>query len=285
MQVTKAFSGTLANIGSTSARPYKFGNTVTHTGYWEKIDFINQTISDFLNEMGVDAAYEARQDDPNKFLWINGVPFLYFCNSSYERWGIATLYNGASSNLSNSANVMLFYGASSGIYSFSLIFTGNPKGAFSLRFKGYNSTAVSSYTFVRYIKSKNLLNGKDSLVWVLENGTANLGNCNGIDLNADGTLDPDSFSNTTITYLPSLAAKPINKTSGEGHFPLIPLLFGIWKPHGVYCHVRGFGLPDAMGTTVENQTEIEISGRRFINTTAENLGSGFINIGLIEVDD
>lgn len=284
MQITKAFSGTLDDVGSTSSRQYSFGHASTLTGYWNRIDFINQTIADFLSrDCGVDAVYEARQGNDNKFLWINGVPFLYYSLSSNERWVIAPPFGGATS--STSSYVALFGGNNSGTYSFSLVFTGNPKGAFSLRFKGYNATSVTSSSMARYIKAKNLLTGGNSAVWVFDSGTANFGNCNGVDLNEDGTLKEDSFSTAIITYLPSISAKLVNKTSGGGHFPLVPLLFGIWRPLGVYCHIRGFELPAAMTAGTENQTEIEISGRRFVNTTPESLTSGYINIGLIEVND
>lgn len=284
MQITKAFSGTLADVGSTSSRRYSFGYASTVTAYWNRVDFINQTIADFLrDDCGVDAAYEARQGDENKFLWIHGVPFLYYAPYNYERWRVWPPFGGTAS--SASSYVALFSSYNSGAYSFSLVFTGNPRGAFSLRFKQYNSTSVTSSSMARYIRAKNLLTGGDSLVWAFDSGTSNLGNCNGIDRKSDGTLDADSFSTAAITYLPSADAKPVNKTSGGGRFPLIPLLFGIWKPLGVYCHIRGFDLPAAMAASVENQTEIEISGRRFINTTSESLSSGYINIGLVEVTD
>lgn len=284
MQITKGFSGTLADVGSTSSRRYSFGYASTVTTYLNRVDFINQVIADFLhNDCGVDAAYEARYGEENKFLWINGVPFLYYTNSSQERWYVAPPFGGSTS--STSSYVALFRSYNSGVYSFSLMFTGNPNGAFSLRFKPYDSTSVTSSSMARYIKAKNLLTNRDSLVWVFDSGTANLGNCNGIDRKSDGSPDADSFSTASITYLPSISAKPVNKTSGEGRFPLVPLLFGIWRPLDVYCHIRGFDLPAAMAANVENQTEIEISGRRFINTTSESLGSGYINIGLIEVTD
>ena len=285
MQISKSYSGTLPSVGSTSNRTYIFGVASTATVYQVKLDFINQTIADFLHdECGVDAAYEVRYGDTNKWLWMNGVPFLFVLRSNSSGVWLSVPYD--TSAPTSNYSISVFSGKSSGIYSFSLLFAGNPRTGFSLRFKAYNSAAVAPTGF-RFMKAKNVANGKDAMVFVYGNPSINTpgvgGNANGIDLNEDGTIDPASFSGVYISYLFSLYGKDVNKNSAKGKFPLVPMMAGIWQLTGIYCHIRGFGIPAAQSCTTEMQTEIEISGRRFLNTVAEAAGGSYINIGLIEV--
>lgn len=290
MQISKSYSGTMDNLGSTSARQVSYGVTTTETTYWNRNDFINQTIADFLhNDCGVDAFYEVREGSNNKFLWIYGVPFLFsqttITTSSvqYSRF-YGPLYGTALSYVSS----RLFSAATTAIYKFSLCFCGDPNNGFSLRFKMYNSTSLTNEFKFVFCKAKNMLTEKESVVFLFGNpapASATISNCNGIDKNEDGSLDDENFSNATILYSPVLQTKNVIKTGGGGKFPLVPINFGIWKSTGFYLHPIGFDLPSALGSSIEAQTEVSISGRRFIVTTRDSPSSSYINAGLIEVSD
>ncbi len=285
MQVIRAFSGTLPAVGSAAARPFSFGMTNTASMYTNKVDFVNQTIADFLHDdCGVDAVYEARDGSTHRFLWICDVPFFFSMASNVN---VFTVY-GPYSTTALGQTFSLFSGAAAGAYSFSLAFTGNPATGFALRFKVYNATSIQTNILFRFMKATNLCNGKQSLVWVYGNDATianTIPNANGIDLNEDGSMDRDGFSSTVVAYHPSLNAKTANKLGAQGKFPLVPMLIGIWKPEGIYCHIRGFDLPEALSISTEIQTELMISGRRFINTVAESPRAGFINMGLVEVKE
>lgn len=297
MQVSKVYSGTLENVGTTGTRQVSYGLDTTITTYPAKADFINQSIADFLHdECGVDAAYEARGSSTEKFLWVYGVPFLYamptassnFFNLYGPKYATALATGSTTTTVTNYS--AFFSAASSGLYSFTLYFTGNPKTGFALRVRGYLTTASISTSFtVRFVKATHVGSGVDATVWmygnpsIASNGT--FGFTNGVSLNEDGIMDESSFSSATISYQPSLMSKAINKTSSPGKFPLIPMMVGVWRLSGVYYYLTGYGIIPPVAASSVNQTEVEIGGRRLIVTTPEILTAGYINIGLIEVDD
>ena len=284
MQVTKSYSGTITP-GSTSNRQISYGNTATASHYANKTDFFNQAIADFLRgECGVDAAYEARESSTEKFLWIYGVPFLFLIATyAYVPYGP---YNGTAIQSTGTANTPVFLSASSGDYSFSLVFTGNPKTAFALRIKNRNGALNNTYDF-RFMKATNVATGGKATLWLYGNSVTATAfttqNLNGIDLNADGTMKESSFSTDTINFCVGIFSKAVNKAESPRKFPLVPVMAGIWQIPGVYCHLVGYGLPAALGADVENQTEVDIAGRRFIVTSLDAFAAGYLNMGLIEV--
>lgn len=292
MQVTKSFSGTLDNLGSSSARQVSYGATATESTYWNRNDFLNQTIADFLHDdCGVDAAYEVRAGSSNKFLWIYDVPFLFsettISTSSGQQSRFYGPLNGAT--LYYAVN-RCFASASSNTYNFKLNFCGNPSNGFCLRFVLYGTSIPNSgYKFV-FCKAKNMLTQKDSVVFKYSNVTPTsniliLNAANAIDINEDRSIDEISFNTDHVPYTPVLQTKNAIKADSGGKFPLVPLTFGIWKTTGFYLHPKGFGLPNALAASNEVQTEVSISGRRFIVTTLDDLKSSYINCGLIEVND
>ena len=283
MQVTKAYAGTLAGSNVSSSRPKQFGNTKNLAGYWDKIDFINQTIADFLKEeCGVDAAYEIRHGDTNKYLWIYGAPFLFYqYSTSSGSFNFDGPYTSSFSTGGTYTSLSFFSAATARNYSFSIIFTGNPQTGFTLRFINYNTTAPNSSYYVSFIRAKNLLNQKDSVVWK----AVGLKTCYGIDLNEDGMPDKESMPAAVLNFENRAYTEAANKAVSGGNFPLIPMRFGIWKPEGFYLFPDKFGVPAALGANTEMQTVIEISGRKFINTVPETASYSYINLGLIEVTD
>lgn len=287
MQIVKSYSGTLENIGSSESRLGPYGTTYKASTYTVKNNFFNQTIADFLhNTCGVDAAYEMREGSTDKFLWIYNVPFLFLPSSGSNVIYFFTPFN--TTNTPWSASFSSPYSAtSSGTYSFSLLFTGDAQRGFTLRFKMYGSSTILSSYYLNFAKATNILDGGNATVWGHAQSVSNtvLSYANGININEDGTMIQDSFSNEKLTYYPALHAKAVNKTSTPGKFPLVPLLIGIWKLTGIYQYIQGFGLPTATSATTEVQCEVEIANRRFINTVSESVASGYINFGLIEVTE
>ncbi len=285
MQVTKAYAGTLVGSNVSSSRPTQFGNTKNLAGYWDKIDFINQTIADFLKkECGVEAAYESRHGEANKYLWIYGAPFLFYqYSTSSTSFNFAGPYTSSFSvnvpGVSGYTSLSFYSAAAARDYSFSIVFTGNPKTGFTLRFINYNAKVPNNGYYVSFIKAKNLLNQKDSVVWK----AVGLKTCYGIDLNEDGMPDKESMPAAVLNFENRAYTEAANKAVSGGNFPLIPMRFGIWKPEGFYLFPDKFGVPAALGANTEMQTEIEISGRKFINTVPETTSYSYINLGLIEV--
>lgn len=280
MQVTKAYSGE-TTPGTSAARQISYGITNTSVVYGGKTDFLNQTIADFLHdECGVNATYEVRNGSTEKFLWINGVPFLFAVIGTYSHF-----YGPYSIVAVSAVANTLFSATASGVYSFSLMFTGNPETSFVLRFKNYNGSILTC-PFC-FMKAENVVNGKGVLVWRANNTISGFAatSANGIDLNVDGTMDETSFSSTATNYFPVLQSKASNKAADPDKIPLVPLMVGVWQIPGVYCHLANWNIPAAMTMTTENQTEFSISGRRFISTTTDTLATTYINMGLIEVTD
>lgn len=305
MQLRKYYNGSISALGSTRARTYSYGNTRTISQYDNKTDFINQTIADFLHDdCGVDATYEIRQGSTEKFLWIYGVPFLFSENSisGTSLTGIncygPTIGNISVQSLSYTQRIYIFASPSNVLYNFSLVFAGNPKNGFCLRFSPYNSTSIVANTNLIFVKTKNILNNKDSVVfnYPAQSFTVPgpIKNCYFVDINDDGSPDlvNTSFS-YMIGYFPHLLSLPNNLSFdfSDNKFPLVPIMFGYCKANGIYCVPTGFGLPAAQSGTIEVQPEIEIAGRKFIVTSIDgNNGSAsngaiYINLGLIDVTE
>lgn len=300
MQVTKSYSGTVSLESSTTSRTVSYGVATTSAVYPSKVDAINTIIANFLRtECGVDAWYMAKSGSTDSFLWIWGVPFLFNIagTNSYAAFygplsgsALNSGSDGTSSVKYNTGLSKLFNGTT-GEYSFSLLFAGNPNNGFSLRFKTYNSNSISQYFVIRFMKCYNLINDLDAVVWsginVYSNNNADtatvlLGGMNGIDLNANGTIKEDSFSTYLMQYDPLLRTKAVNKTSNDGALPLVPLCVGPYRTNGIYLRPVGFNLPYAMSATTEVQAEITVSGRSFLLTNSDNISVNFINMGMIE---
>lgn len=285
MQVLKSYSGEI-DVGSTANRLVSYGAAVTVSLYTNKVDFLNQTIASFLHDTcGVDAAYEIRAGSTEKFLWIYDVPFL-FTNPNYMLF-----YGPFSGNVligNSSSHPGVFSGPAAGVYSFSLVFTGNPETGFALRFMPYNVKTINANLIFCFFKAKNTASGGNSVVWKLGTTVTNglVGGTNGIDLDESGNPIQSSYSTATVQYLPYLFSKVTNKAAVPDKLPLVPIMVGIWKLTGMYCLPNGYNLPTPLGVTSENQTEISISGRKFIVTipSINNTTSGVLNMGLVEVN-
>lgn len=298
MQVSKSYEGTIASAGSASARQVSFGATGTVSNYQNRVDFVNQTIADFLrDECGVDTPYEVRDGSSYKFLWVYNIPFLFSPGSSsayyfgfYGPYSATALNQGSNSTSNGTSGILngvsgysLFFAnsASATAYKFTLYFDGDPAKGFILRVK-CQTAAISSGFLFGFAKAANMLNGKNSVVWKYGAGSMYW---NGIDLNEDGTMDADSFSAANVRIDQMLFSKDVNHTSSIGKLPLVPINVGIWKTKNIYKRPLGFGLPDPHTTATESQVAVEISGRKFLIGSNESVGGSvtYPSCGLIEM--
>ncbi len=302
MQISKSYSGTVENPAVTSARATSWGVTSKPNLYTNLVDFLNQTVADFLhNDCGVDAVYEVRAGSDYKFLWIYNVPFLFnpSYSSSYPMTNFvgplsaAFLSNGqgqSNSNWSSKLFAEIPTAANGGSYAFGLIFSGNPNTGFMLRIKTYPGTAISSVFSFCFARARNLLNEKDAVVWKYRpytNASPYFNECmNGVDLEEDDSMDVESFSTNVAVFSHILDTKKVLRTSNPGKLPLVPMAVGgIWRLAGVFQRPANFNLPVANTATVEQQTEIQIAGRKFIVASNDISNANMMNFGLIEVTD
>lgn len=297
MQVSKTYAGTVS-LGTTVKRLVSYGVSSTASVYSSKVDTVNSIIAQFLaEECGVDARYQSGAESGDSFLWIYNVPFLFNIagtNSYASFYGPlsgAALNSGTDVSPTYNKGLSKLFDGESGTYSFGLVFAGNPDNGFSLRFKTYNTSSISRYFIIRFMKCVNLINSLQSVVWSAENifssgddTTASdlLGGMRGIDLNADGSIKTDSFSNNPLVYRPLLDTNRVHKTSNAGALPLVPLNIGPYRANGIYLRPCFFGLPNSASSTAEIQAEVTISGRSFLITNTDGISNGSINMGLIE---
>lgn len=299
MQVSKSYEGSIETAGSPSARQVSFGATGTVSNYQNRVDFVNQTIADFLHdECGVNAVYEAREGSEYKFLWVYDVPFLFSpTSSSYYYFGFygpfygtslnpgsSSTANGSTGVLNGSVGYSLFFAntASAVAYKFTLYFDGDPENGFVLRVQCQSASISNGFLFA-FAKATNLINGKDAVAWKYGAG---INWWNGIDLDKDGTMDPGSFSSDYVPITPYARTKAVDHTNNPGKIPLIPITAGLWKLKNMYQRPFGFDLPEAVITTTPNQVAVDIAGRRFVVTNVDNTGTtAYLSCGLIEAVD
>ena len=299
MQISRAFEGNISAAGSASSRQISYGASTNISSYQNRVDFVNQTIADFLkNDCGVNAAYEVREGSDYKFLWVYNVPFLFsppgattYYFSFYGPYNGSSLNPGTSSTSSGSSGILngvsgysLFFtnAASSTAYKFALYFDGDAENGFILRVKCQTASSISSGFLFGFAKAANMINGKNSVVWKYGAGYMYW---NGIDLNDDGTMDEGSFSKDNVRIDQMLFSKEVNHTSASGKLPLVPINVGIWKTKNIYKRPLGFNLPVPHTTATESQVAIEISGRKFLvgSTESENGSSSYPSFGLLEM--
>lgn len=302
MQVSKTYKGTLAGTETNVSRVYSYGSTVTPTYDTSKIDFINTTVAAFLRDTcGVaDVAYAAKGTSSEKFLWIYGVPFLFAFTSSYLYLGIfapvhtkttslAVIDTRASSFLNTSA---------SRDYAFGLIFTGNPKAGFALRLSSLNTNgtiANINSNALCIMNTMNTINGKNSVPFFNSvNASTTLHTVYNVDIDpSTKILDLDTMNDTEPNgAIPEIIMGTRSNTLYPEKFPLVPYMLGPHITKGIYCVMGNMGLPLASTTSYLTMPEVIIGTRKFIvtsmtsnRTNALGMGSGYLNMGLIEVSD
>lgn len=291
MQISETFSGEVTLEAKTESRERSFGSTGTVSVYPSKVDTINSIIANFLRvTCGVDAYYEERDGSDYRFLWIYDVPFLLSFSGTANNAVFYPPFGAASvSTSTDGTSVSNFFSGAK--YSFGIVFCGNPNNGFSMRFKTYNSTSVSTNLVLRFMRGENIINGENGVVWNAKSiySTGNqsdaspmLGGANGVDLN-NRTVSAESFSTgADMYYTPRLFTKEVHRTSNDGALPLVPLCIGPYRINGMYLHPRHFGLPAAHSLSTEVQAEVTIGDRSFLVTANESGGCSYINMGLIE---
>lgn len=317
MQVVKNYSGTI-NAGTSSTRHLYVGSTANSSVYASVVDFINETIADFLhNDCGVEeCVYEIRESDPYKFLWIFNVPFLFYPTnggSGTSTWRSTVFQspfnmgysNGKSGYATTSyASTLLSAALTANIdvnYDFDLYFDGNPKSAFSLRFKNYGASVPSLYFHFNFVKCKNVLSGKNSVVWsyVSNNNSTSSSSwaanmvINAIDINEDGTVDADSGERSLAEKHTITICATTMRQKNPGKFPLIPVTFGsIYVAYDLYLIPYAFGLPVSAGCNTVIIPTVTIADKEFIissyisSTMSSNVANemlyNYIGLGLID---
>lgn len=298
MQVSKTYTGTVTLEDKTEKREYSYGQASTITCYPSKIDTLNSIVAQFLyEECGVDARYGVGKRSDYSFLWIYGVPFLLGMTGANNQLYFYQPFGGGSSQKSNYAStntatdISLFSGAR---YSFGLVFAGNPNTGFCLRFKQYNSTAVTNVLILRFMKSENLINGADSVLWSAINHdattqgstTATATNLftgfRAIDVAGNEPIEESYSGNTSMNYSCLLQSLSAHRNYNEGALPLVPLTIGPYRANGIYLRPRGFGLPSTHTLTTEVQAEVTIGDRSFLIASSDTMSYNTMNMGLIE---
>lgn len=289
MQVSKTYTGEVTLEEKRIDRPRSYGgNTVTTISvYPSKVDTLNRIIADFLQGCGVDADYKTGPDSEWPFLWIYGVPFLFGMTGTSDYPNFYNPYNSRSITTTNPAGaaINLFSGAK---YSFGLVFAGNPKNGFYLRFKPYNTTSVSSSLVLRFVKGQNIINGASSVLWSTYNGPDTLGatylttGFEAVDFDGNTPIEKSYTGTTRMYYTPLLQTLSENMEYNEGALPLVPLMIGPYRANGIYLRPRNYGLPVANSFTVEVQNEITVGGRSFLITNSDSPSISMANMGLIE---
>lgn len=301
MQVKKSYTATV-DAGTNINRTYSYGMTNTTSTSDTRTDYFNQVIADFLSECGVDAAYEARGESADKYLWIRGVPFLfeYNYNSSVKKYGHYLYFPYCTTAVWSGC--AFIYNGSSGDVSFSLLFTGNPRTGFCLRWVPYGTTNVDYGSQMVFYKAKNMINGRDATVWRLGTGTSSYSYVYpfyAVDIQ-DGIFDKDTYTVQGHLADVALLLPNIQYEQDPKKILLVPVTVANWQLEGVYKTPAGY-FPLPVNGYTEEQTEVEMGGRRFIVTSyitlpsvnanspnnyyGINLSSSYLNLGLIEVTD
>lgn len=317
MQVVKNYSGTI-NAGTSSAREYTYGQTSTTSIFTNVSDFICETIANFLHDdCGVEeAVYEAREGSNYKFLWIFNIPFLFYpvsggsgssayrCTNFYSPFSMGYC-NGKSGYSSTSyASTLLSAALTANTdvdYGFGLYFDGNPKSAFSLRFSIYGASTPSAYFHFNFVKCKNVLSGKDSIIWTFvtnNNGSSSSAwsastRTIALDLNENGTIDTDSGETGLEEKHTVTVCSTGMKTKNPGKFPLIPVTFGsIYISNDLYLVPYNFGIPSTESVTKAIIPTVTIANKEFIvssmvsSTQSSNASNeksyNYIGLGLID---
>lgn len=309
MQKIKKVQGRLTSIGTKTINryvSYKNANSGMSC-YTNKINLINQSIADFLSQdCGVDAAYEKRGPTSSgadqNFLFIYGVPFMFFTGDAEN---VIKVYGPYDQTITEtlSSNKGFFESATSPDYDFSIIFNGNPKTSFFIRFIPYGDSALSSTIVCRFMRGKNILNKKDGLVWFFgQTQGDNISRTTytpvatgqavkkiwGVDtdlLDDKNFISENSFTANYREMVIAQSFDPVDYTNNPDKFPLIPVYVGPWELVGAYLHPTSFNIPGALALGVANQTEIEVAGRRFMITCDTSYSNSRANMGMIELAD
>lgn len=280
MQRTQIYSGTLADIGDVRTRLVSYGHTLAYSQYDGKTDFINSTFASFLVSCGVDAAYEQRANDDEKWLYIWDIPFLAFSsggNTMLGMWGPDN-YRVQPSLSQNSYyrgyGIDVWNGAS---YNFAINFVGSPVNGFCLRLiNPSNMTAAyaingttsssSNYTLIlRMIRCTNMTNGNDAVAYAAGVFYPYLYACESYTSRdiVNGVMESNYSNNYGRFYGDTT---PNQKSVSGNKMPLLPVIFGTRITNGVYQNLSNYNIPGAINALELTQAEVTLGGHTFVNT-------------------
>ena len=285
MQKIQTFSGKIDALGASANRVYSFGHTNTLPSYDSHTNLMNESIASFLKSCGVDAAYEIRADaDPkNKWLWIEGVPFLLIKGSSSS--GYLTLRYPSTGENIWSSGVNLFNSYNGEQYNFRLGFAGKAKHAWILRVGLYNSATFNGTYTLFFYHATDIVDGGEARVYgkfatSISNGCSMVMQAAKLSGAYVKTVDEFATEEAPLQFWGGLSTK--FGEFAKGKFPLIPMTYGPFLLNGVYRYIGGMRLPQGAPATSDSQTEAQIGGRKFLVTSIENPSTSYYNTGMIE---
>lgn len=316
MQKTQLYNGTTPVTVTSRSRAYSYGTTSTFAQLDDLTDFINATIAAFLVSCGVDAAYEQRASDDEKWLYIWDIPFLaitrYYAGSScalnlmgpygMTNGSMIQPYSSASSTTYSDFGANVWTSQANGTYNFGLNFVGSPVNGFCLRLvnpstmeTGYCRTTTSTFTYycpfsLRIFKCTNMANGNDAVAWY-----------NGLFYSGNYACEK-YFSSDVVNHVMQATASNSNygrfagdtteyqKSISGNKMPLLPMILGTLKSNGVYQFLPNYNLPSPVVINEPTQTEATLGGHTFVQTQMaavtssanENPSNTYINMGMID---
>lgn len=275
MQRQKIYRGTIT-LGSYAERSSVYGTTTTASMYASHVNWLNACIAEFLSECGVEAVWTN-----GDWLRIWGLPLLFYNvrNSSYLR-----VYAPVHGDSLFSVEAAIPGVSTSGTeMCITLYFTGNPT-AFYLRFAGYSYLYPMSGACLRVVRGKNVLNNKDCIAL-----------CGGVGTSTSqgpGYWYLYDMENGQIASSPLNAyGAPIYNMCGAQHhtenprvYPMVPMPIGPLYNQSLWMIPANMELPLARTNIEAVQTEVNLGGRKFIITGADNnYSSSYVNMGMIEL--
>lgn len=301
MQKSKTYVGSIGSYSSGTTRPVVYGNTATASVSALATDFILNTIADFLkNDCGVDAAYEIREGNAYKWLWIYGLPMLIYVQTTTT--SLASSYAPFSSRSTgdcipaSGSNGTIFSSTTTGAYNFTLYYYGNPEDVCVLYVKS-NLNSTSTFRLC-VLKTTNILTGLPSVTAVGQNSGYPIYTAYDLDENGllvwNASISSYSRAKSFVNIL-NLQYTDVSQNSGK--LPLVNMVFGVHYCKHAFLTPNSDMLPRGVAIGNPVQTEVTVGGRTFINflpwgstdnvnsnsTATYTGGTSYTNLGLVEV--
>lgn len=282
MQAIKIVS--ISETSTSTTRPIRVGSSAA-TNYLIVSDLWNETVATFLAECGVNAAFEVREGSEYPFLWIDDFPYLLTRGTASDQ----TLRCHTPGNISLKINIF-DGGVITKVRTMGLVFNGNPKGWFTLRFFDENFTESSGFVGFGITQSMVSLRkysvisllvsntNKDVISYPNESGSHYISEYMSIDREVS-ELDISSVS----------VAPEFIKSDFGIKFPLIPItsvLSGVTLVDiGRYRYVNAQNLPSYKNWDILYQPEFELGGRKFWLSSRSLDAPDQFSLGLVALDD
>lgn len=251
MDRVKNYSGTISEDTATKVVKQYYGATSNITAKKSKTELLNDKIQEFLAECGAEARYDG------EFLWINGVPVVFYFFGTSNYYSCYLPFN-SSVFLSNANYTSVFSGMN---YNFKLRLLGEPTSAFVLLVSTNYTTPTFNNGFnMAFYKAENILSGRESrLYWGTGTTAGSKYAIAAIDLEDNGS--PVGIGRNTANAmndrLDTIAADFDNN---KNRFPLVEWMPNFFKVSGCYYDLLNDPLPKATSVYADAQTFIKVGG-------------------------